>query len=142
MRGNPLFRACCFILAWLCLFPVVHALTSFTEQPPQDAATPPAAEGTVPAWAHLRFAHVPEQVRVAAGSTVWVEEKSPMDTEISTEFNFPLSSSTVVLDIQGIWANLDNPTMIELTVEPEGLPSKTIHLWTETPCRRKVRLSW
>jgi hypothetical protein len=53
-----------------------------------------------------------------------------------------MSDSNALLGLSVDWEDLDTETVVELSLEPDGLSPRTFHFWAEQQCREKVRVAW
>ena len=141
MRGSPLFRTLCFIALWACLFPLVKHLTASTGvRSPQS--TEVSLSETRPTWVRIRFAHAPEKVQLSSPQAALITLSSPVSLDSEFNIELPMSSSTAQLELSVDWDFPETETLVELTLEPDGLAPKEFHFWATKRCRERVRAQW
>lgn len=130
MRGFPLVN--------LLVVAVVLAVTGWWPLRRAARVAPPAPQAvsssesdaeTVPAWVSLRFAHVPERAEV--------RQSGEVVAECAGDWSGPVSLSVVEgvaeLEVTAAWPEGTGDTVVEVRVEPDGLPARTENVWSDGP---------
>lgn len=141
MNGSPLARTLCFIAAWLCLLPLVYELAGSPQRtaPNTKNITSPDIRS---AWVRFRFAHPPSAVSLFSNGKPLcrIIEPTGLDTEL--QIDLPLINATSQLELSVDWQDLISETVVELSLEPDGLSPRIFHFWAVERCREKVRIQW
>ena len=147
MKGTPLLQTICFVCIWLLLTPLVLSLTrsdSHQVKTQAESQINPTASpaGMRSVWITLRFAHVPATIEIHHGTSLLYHAKTPSSVFHEIETHLPMDSMAVSLSLSATWNQLDHQTATEMTLEPEGLESRSAHAWSGDTLQRTVRLSW
>ncbi len=129
MRGRPLLEVFIFVLVWGALALPLWRLTAggHAEVARQDEAAP--ALSGVHAWAELRFAHAPEMARLVTGTNVLWEGRAPVALRVGVDVQLPLNEGRIPVEISVSWPADVGQSVVELTLEPDGLPAQSRRLW-------------
>lgn len=130
MRGRPWLELIVFVLVWAALAVPLWRLTGGEHADDDDYGRGEGSAGkTVQAWAELRFAHAPEAVTLAVGTNVLWGLTAPMPLRVDTDLALPLADGHVAVAVGVTWPRAVTASVVELTLEPEGLPGQTRHAW-------------
>lgn len=147
MRGFPLLNLIiALLLSGAVLLPLVNRATRIDAAQVAAAKPSPAADAvaqSVPARVSLRFVHAPAQVTVSADGKVLLSYTGSAELAFEETVPLPLSENRIELTAVITWPPGTPDSVAELTVEPEGLESRTANIWSSNAAADElVSFSW
>lgn len=147
MRGFPLLNLLlALFLSGAVLLPLVFRATRVVPVAAVETARPeaPGAAEGISSYVSLRFVHAPVSVRLMNGGDVlkeWADAGGALllDDTMQLPFNERRSEFTVAVT----WPAGTPMTMVEITLEPDGLAARKVNVWSEGAAADElVTLTW
>ena len=130
MRGFPLLNLLvCLGLAFAVVAPLVRRMTVVAAPPPPAAAVD--TSGSVEASVRFRCVHAPRSLAVtAAGRPLARWENAAGDLAFEERVALPWEARRTEFTVTASWPDGTPETVIEVTIEPDGLEARTTNLWS------------
>ena len=143
MRGFPLLNLLATVLLLSAvLFPLVRGTTARLDAERAEnrpaAAAPAAEDPKTPVIVTLRMVQKPEKILVGEpGQSVNPE------LEAHATLDLPMAENALEFPLRITWPEGTEHTMAEVRVEPDGLESRVINVWSEgRGVDETVRFEW
>jgi hypothetical protein len=147
MRGWPLIELLGLSGALALLTLPLHAFTLGRRPlPPSPAATTATAapdhEERTPVRLSARFVHPPSRLRVCNGPEILWESAALSTTSASARCTLPLAIAAVDLRVEVEWPAGTPETVVELTLEPDGLDTLSRTAWGTGTVETILSYTW
>lgn len=133
MHGSP-FRQFLLTLAGVimlgCFLFAATRPAKHAEKPPTPPST--SQDNTIPTFMSVKYAHKPLSLRISLAeekAAPVLYQGSPTEMEISTSIDIPRKPATTII-VEASWPEGTPDTPISITLEPDGLPSRTSTNWS------------
>jgi hypothetical protein len=134
MRGFPLLNLIlCALVSAAVLFPMVHRATVAVPRAAAavSEAPVPAAGAGLRARVVLNFVHAPRSIAIKNGAAVlhsWKPETAV--SRVEETMSLPVAEGHTEITVQIQWPAGTPRTVAEMIVEPDGLPARTVNVWS------------
>lgn len=147
MRGFPLLNfLLCLALGLGCCGPLVWRATRVASPPAttRDTKADPASTPTLTSPVRIRCVHPPESITLsAAGQTLHSWSNPDQNLTFEDSIALPIDNLRTEFTIAIRWPDHTPETMAEITIEPDGLTTRTINVWATNPTTEEVvSTSW
>jgi len=144
MTGFPLLRLLLLVMCLGGLALPLSMLTGNRPPPPEAVVVESGDDGQVATLVTLRFAHLPEVVRLSSlGEVLWESDQVDeglMEVEVELGLGDPAYGVELWLEVE--WGDGVPETAVGVELEPDGLETRSQVAWGEGVVDEVLRFRW
>ena len=143
MRGQPFKELAIIAVLFIALLLPMLKLTGQTRR---AATLEPEEEQDIAilrdSWVSFRFAHLPERCELTVnGIKLWTVIQ-PGEVQFDRAIPLSIEFNRVDIHVVATWPEGTPETVCELTIEPDGLDTKSLSFWSEVLLDEIYSFNW
>ncbi|MCE9612685.1 MAG: hypothetical protein K8T26_00320 [Lentisphaerae bacterium] len=149
MRGRPLVEMLMFLLVWCALSIPLWRLTRTAPAAAVAGAELRRAESgptadvvlATPTWATVRLAHPADALTLSQDGELLLQ-RGGGDMRVEAEVPLRLRAGVATVSMDVTWPPAVEQSVVEVTLEPDGLPAQSQRLWGRGSASTIMEFRW